>query len=109
MKSIGNFSITDISYTETRRGIAYIGNIIKDNEVIGTIEHRGDGGCVNVLVFPAHRDELKRVGIEYFNSIGFKTENVDDHRFEQTIVEHLLCLAETGEVDEETLKLEWLA
>lgn len=39
------FSVKNIEYLETRRGVAWSCKITKNGKVVGGCENRGDGGC----------------------------------------------------------------
>lgn len=109
MKKIGTYYATDLQYLETRRGLAYTAKIQKGEKVVGTIENQGIGGSTDVSVEKEEYADFKKTGLAYFETIGFNTERLEDYNFQQTIAEHLMQLAENGEVDTETLSNEWLS
>lgn len=109
MTSINGYQATNTNYQETSRGIAYSATIIKGEEVIGHFENKGDGGSTQLSIDKKHREDFKQAGLNYFDSIGFNTEDLDDHSFDVTIAEHLIEIAESGKVSQDVLDMEWMA
>jgi reverse gyrase len=98
MRNIKGIYVTEVNYLETSRGIAYTAPLFMDNQKVGLIENRGDGGATFIYVDSEYRNEFYKRMNEYL-----KENNITGAMAEETFAEHIIDVFEYGKVltDEE--------
>ena len=69
MASIKGISMQDFKEYETRRGIAYEGNLFMDEKAIGSFENSGDGGMTSTWIEKEKREEFQKRITSYFEEV----------------------------------------
>lgn len=88
MASIKGISVQDFRQYETRRGIAYEGNLFMDGKGIGNFENSGDGGMTSTWIQKEKREEFQKRITSYFEEVPHA------YQTEESFIEELISLFE---------------
>lgn len=122
--ALNGVRIVDVKYFETSRGVAYTGSILIDEEVVGSVEHRGDGGMLHVIFADkTMRSEFVKRAVSYLEeteaqvatlgdtykgeSEAFVQHHID-RQITETFAEALIDVHDFGKVLTEEEKMEFL-
>lgn len=121
---LNGIRMVDVKYLETSRGIAYTGTILMDGEVVGDVEHRGDGGMLNVYFADKEkRIEFVKRAVTYLEETEGQVPTLSevykgesdafiqhhiDMQIEEAFAEVLLDVHDFGKVLTEEEKMEFL-
>lgn len=98
--NINGIFVTNVNYLETSRGVAYTAHIFmivhENQNLVGIIENRGDGGMTSIYIEPEHRETFNNRMYDYFRTIG--TAIHEDERDYEVFADHLLDMYEHGRV-----------
>lgn len=89
MASIKGIQLKQFQQMETRRGIAYTGTFVMEEQKVGSFENNGDGGMTSVWIEPPYQTSFQERLADYFGA-----KEVDEEAF----VEALISLHEAEEV-----------
>lgn len=92
VKTLEGIHVTKARYRDTNRGVAFIADLYMDNEKIGYVENKGDGGASAIEVLPEFRQEFKKRMDTYFTTVERQLPE------EEQFVEHLIDMQEFGKV-----------
>lgn len=101
--TLNGVHVENVEYFGTSRGVAFTGKVFLDNQKVGTLENKGNGGATSFYIENKEaREEFAIRMKEYFTK-----ENIQPIEEESTFAEHLLDLHDFGKVltDEEKMKL----
>jgi len=103
-QTVNRVSVKNVSYLETSRGVAYTAPIYLDEQEIGLIENRGDGGATTIFIEKDYREEFNQCMHEYFKENPVDAKGME----EEVFADVLLDIYEFGRVLTEEEKIAFI-
>ena len=86
-KTMNGVHVREISYEETRRGMAFVAQLYVNSKKIGTIQNNGDGSGTRIRTTPAKKADLMRRCEKFYTDNNLYMGVIPEETFAEAIID----------------------